>query len=74
MRKGKYKVHFSYKSAYGNDKKIVYEKPILYNIEEDPGELYNIAEKHQDIVMELTKVAQEHKNSFVIAESIFDLN
>lgn len=74
VRKGKYKVHFSYKSAYGNDKKIVYEKPILYNIEEDPGELYNIAEKHQDIVMELTKVAQEHKNSFVIAESIFDLN
>ena len=72
VRKGKYKVHFSYKSAYGNDAKVVYKNPVLYNVEEDPGELFNIASRHQDIVKELTTLAEAHKKSFVPAESIFD--
>lgn len=72
VRKGKYKAHFSYKSAYGNDEKVVYSKPVLYDLDEDPGELYDIAERFPEVVAELTALAQEHKASFVAAESIFD--
>jgi arylsulfatase len=72
LRGGKYKIHFSHKSAYGSDQKIVYEKPVLYDLGEDPGELYNIADQHPDIIAELTALAQEHKASFTVSESIFD--
>ena len=72
IRKGKYKAHFSYKSAYGDDEKIVYDKPVLYNLEEDPGELYDIAKQFPSVVVELSALANEHKASFVVANSIFD--
>lgn len=73
VRKGKYKAHFSHKSAYGPDEKIVYKKPVLYDLGTDPEELFNIADQHPDIVAELTALAQEHKASFAVAESIFDI-
>lgn len=72
VRKGKYKAHFSYKSAYGPDEKIVYEKPVLYDLGVDPEELYDIADQHPDIVVALTALAQDHKASFTVSESIFD--
>ena len=52
--------------------KIVYDKPVLYDLGTDPGELYNIAEEHPDIVQELTMLANAHKASLKIAKSIFD--
>lgn len=72
IRKGKYKAHFSYRPAYGATDKIVYDKPVLYDLGTDPGELYNIAEEHPDIVQELTMLANAHKASLKIAKSIFD--
>jgi len=38
----------------------------------DPEELYNVADKHPDIVKELTEMADSCKNSFIVVESIFD--
>ena len=73
VRKGKYKVHFQYKSAYGSDQKVVYEKPVLYDLGQDPGEHYNVADRFPDVVAELTELARKHKESFTVAESIFDL-
>ena len=73
VRKGKYKLHFSYKSAYGNDEKVVYEHPVLYDLGEDPGELYDVAKQHPDVVKELSEMANKHKASFTPAESLFDL-
>ena len=34
--------------------------------------MYNIADQHPDIVAKLTRLADAHKASFTIAESIFD--
>ena len=73
IRKGNYKLHFCYRPAYGPGKKVVYEKPELYDLGTDPGELYNISDKHPDIVKELKELAENHKNSFIVAKSIFDL-
>lgn len=72
IRKGKFKAHFLYKSAYGPDEKVIYDKPVLYDLGTDPEELYNIAGQYPEIVSELTVLANEHKASFVVADSIFD--
>ncbi len=72
VRKGKYKLHFMDKSAYGRDHMRVLEKPVLFEIGSDPGEHYNLADKYPEIVIELTEMANKHKASTPIAESIFD--
>jgi putative beta-glucosidase len=73
VRKGKYKLHLAYKSAYGNDKKKVYEMPVLYDLGTDPGEHYNIAKNYPEVVKELTEMAQKHKDSFIPENSLFDM-
>lgn len=72
VRKGAFKAHFCFKSAYGNDEKIIYEKPVLYNLDLDPEERYDISNSYPEIVDDLKNVAQEHLLSFEVAESIFD--
>ena len=73
VRKGNYKLHYMNKSAYGNDKVVVYEHPKLYDLGTDTAEKFDIAEKHPQIVRELDRLAKEHQASFSIASSIFDL-
>lgn len=72
MRDGKYKVHFLHKPAYGRDEMFAHERPLLYDLGEDPGELYDISEEHPGIVAKITALALEHKASFTPAASIFD--
>lgn len=73
FRKGKYKIHFISRAAYGSPDKTMHVVPLLYNIEQDPGEQYNIAKKHPEIVKEIVKEAQDYLTGIQIANSIFDM-
>ena len=76
IRYGKYKAHFIIKGAYnyppGSNEKIVLDTPLLYNLDEDPSEKYNIAEKYPEIVKEIRLIAQKHINSFKPPESLLE--
>ena len=72
VRKGQYKLHFMNKSAYGSVPKVIYDKPVLYDLGTDPEEKFNVADKYPNLVDELTEIAREHQASFQVAESIFD--
>lgn len=72
VRKGQYKLHFMNKPAYGSTPKVIYDKPVLYDLGTDPEEKFNIADKYPNLVDELTEIAREHQTSFQVAESIFD--
>ena len=66
VRKGKWKIHFRYydhsKGGYGIYENWISPKdPLLYDLEKDPSEKYNIAVEHPDIVAELTKIAKNYK-------------
>ena len=64
VRKGPYKAHFTTQAGY-RDKPQKHDPPALYNLEHDPSEKYDIAKDHPDIVAELTKLAEAHKNAMV---------
>ena len=68
IRYGKYKAHFIIKGAYnyppGSNEKIVLDTPLLFNLDEDPSEKHNIAEKYPEKVEEIKLIAQNHINSF----------
>ena len=62
MRVGPYKAHFITQEAYVfNAEKVYHDPPLLFNIEEDPSERFNIAEKHPEVIAEIQKALEIHK-------------
>jgi len=59
VRKGAFKAHFFTQSGYGEDAPLKHDPPLLYNLDQDPSEKYDVAEKHPEVVQELTRLAQE---------------
>jgi arylsulfatase A-like enzyme len=61
-RKGAYKLHYITQTAYVKDtKKTVQKPPLLFNVEMDPSEKYNIAKVHPEIITEINKMVELHK-------------
>jgi arylsulfatase len=69
IRKGQWKAHFTTHSGYAPQAPQVHNTPLLYNIENDPGERYNVAEAHPEVIAEIKKLYTEHTASVVKAPS-----
>jgi arylsulfatase A len=69
VRKGAYKLLFYSNSeiAYPDELKKL-DKPVLFNINEDIAERYDIAGKHPDIVQQLLALAEQHSKTIVRVE------
>ena len=83
VRYKQYKAHFITQGAYnyppGSNKKIILDKPLLYNLNIDPSEKYDIAEKNPEILKQIDKIINLHKKNLVTPEDllkhrIFDKN
>ena len=61
VRKGPWKAHFFTRAGYGQPKAEAHDPPLLYHLGHDPGEQYDVAAKHPEVVTELRKLAEEHK-------------
>jgi arylsulfatase A len=46
----------------------ILDKHLLYNVNVDPGEKFNIALDHQEVKLEIRKILAEHKASLVPVE------
>ncbi|WP_052323370.1 sulfatase family protein [Flexithrix dorotheae] len=65
-RKGPYKLHYITETEYTKDNnKIVHEKPLLYNVEVDPSEKYNIADEFPEVVEAIDLMVKQHKAKVV---------
>ena len=74
IRKGDYKAHFIIQNEYGSqiahpitnppteakNTPTVMDPPLLYNVNTDPSEKFNIAEEHPEIIVEIRKVLEAH--------------
>ncbi len=72
IRKGAYKAHFITQPAFNSDVKTPHDPPLLFNLNVDPSEKYNIANKHPEIIEEIKKVLKEHQATVVPVESQVD--
>ena len=65
-RKGPYKLHYITQTAYVKDtKKVIHEQPLLFNIEVDPSEKYNIAKEYPEIIVEINKMVELHRSGVI---------
>ncbi|MCW9706599.1 sulfatase family protein [Fodinibius salsisoli] len=62
-RKGPWKAHFITQSAYEGDRRVRHKIPQLYNLEKDPGERFNVAKKHPQVISDIKKIVEEHKKN-----------
>ena len=73
FRKDNYKIHFITRAAYGSGDKTFHAVPLLYDIEKDPGEQYNISSEYPEIVKLLIAEAEQFLSKIQIQNSLFDL-
>jgi arylsulfatase A len=61
-RKGAYKLHYITQTSYVKDsKKTIRKEPLLFNVEIDPSEKYNVAKDYPEIIDEINKMVELHK-------------
>jgi arylsulfatase A-like enzyme len=69
IRKGAYKAHFITQPEYGSSKRTVHDPPLLYNLDVDPSEKHDIADKHPEIITEIKRILEEHLSTLVPVEN-----
>lgn len=65
VRKGDYKIHFATYTAYVKQEPVVHDPPLLYEINHDPAERFNITPEHPEVLEELKALAQKHRDSVI---------
>ncbi|PXX21327.1 sulfatase [Arenibacter sp. ARW7G5Y1] len=69
IREGAYKAHFVTQPEFGSKEKTFHNPPLLYNLNVDPSEKYNIAKKHPKVINEIKQVLKEHLKTVVPVEN-----
>ena len=73
VRKGNYKAHFITSGAYDDaEPRTVHDPPLLFDLSLDPGEHFNIAAAHPDVVADLVRTANAHRAATAVSTPLFD--
>lgn len=66
-RVGPWKAHFITRSAYGSDGPAPHDPPWLFHLGEDPGERWDRASQHPEILSRITDAVARHRAALVPA-------
>ncbi len=59
-RRGEWKLHLFTQKGYGQAAPDAHDPPLLFNLNVDPGERFDVAKDHPDIVADLLKAIEVH--------------
>jgi len=69
LRHGAYKAHFFTRSEYGDDPEVAHDPPLLYDLDQDPGEKYDVSGAHPEVLSALRRLAAAHARTIVPVEN-----
>lgn len=69
VRLGPWKAHMFTRSAYGPDKAEPHDPPLLFQVAHDPGERFNVAAEHPEILAQMAEAVAKHRAALVPAPS-----
>lgn len=72
VRKGAWKAHFTTRPSYSQEAPTTHPIPLLFHIENDPSEKYNLNAEYPQIVEDLRKEFEEHQKSVERVPSIME--
>jgi arylsulfatase len=72
IRKGAYKAHFKTNASYSQKPAEEHNPPLLYNLEHDPSEKFEIGKKHPEVVAEIVEAYKKHLEGVTTVEAELD--
>src|SRR5262249_2629142 len=72
-RLGPWKAHFLTQAGYNQAEPEKHDPPLLFNLDTDPGESYNGAEKNPAVLAKIHALVEQHKAGMKPAPSQVDL-
>lgn len=68
VRQGEFKAHFITKPVYTGrpETETHHDPPLLYHLGRDPGEQYDVARLHPDVIESIEKLAADHRSEMVL--------
>ena len=73
FRRGPYKVHCVTEGRYGlPPARAEHDPPLLYHLDEDPGEHYDVASERPEALAEVLAAVEQHRAAITIGEPLFD--
>lgn len=69
VRHGAYKAHFITQPAYKPGKPEEHDPPLLYDLEKDPSERFDVAAEHPEVVEKIRRIADAHRETVEPVES-----
>ncbi|HQK93075.1 MAG TPA: sulfatase [Armatimonadota bacterium] len=72
VRHGSWKAHYVTHSGYRDDREV-HDPPLLFHLDVDPGERYDVAKEHPAILDRIAAVAALHRAAAEVAPSQLDL-
>jgi arylsulfatase A-like enzyme len=61
VRMGKWKAHYLTQPAYGTPKPEPHDPPLLFDLQADPGESFNVAAKNPDVLAQIAAAVEKHR-------------
>jgi arylsulfatase A len=61
VRVGPFKAHYVTQSGYGGDPPVRHDPPLLYQLEDDPGERFDVAAWHPDVLEQIRRRVDAHQ-------------
>jgi arylsulfatase A-like enzyme len=68
LRKGPWKLHLVTQDGYGG-KPVKHDRPLLFHLDRDPSEKYDIASDHPEVVADLMKERAAHAARMVVGKN-----
>jgi len=69
VRMGPFKAHFMTQDGYGQRQPEKHDPPLLFNLGVDPGEQWNVADQHPEVLAQIMKEVEKHKAKMKFAPS-----
>ena len=61
VRKGSFKAHFKTQSGYGQPQPESHDPPLLFNLQEDPSEKYDVGKQHPEAIAAIQSEVEAHR-------------
>jgi arylsulfatase A len=62
-RVGRFKAHFVTQSGYGGDPPVVHDPPLVFDLQADPSERFDVAARHPEAVQEIEERVEAHRKT-----------
>lgn len=72
VRHGKWKAHFKTRAGYGQEPAKTHETPLLFDLDNDPGENFDVAAEHPSVIAEIRAAVAQHRKDVPARPSLID--